>query len=91
MQTAIIDSKGQITIPGNIMVELGMCKGDEVFLVKEEGKLIIKPVHNSLKPLQDLMTGEAEKAGWNSTDDIMDFMKEVRKEFMSERRKSKCE
>ena len=87
MQTAVVQANGQLFIPPQIMMEMGIENGGKVFFVKRNGTLVIKPAnYNPLKALQDLMEGEAEKVGLNTEEDIYRFMKEIRKELAEERR-----
>ena len=82
METAKIMSKGQITIPKDIRKKLGIDVGDRVtFVCCDDGKImIINASDYAMKLLQKEMIGEAEKAGINTEEDIMDLVKEIRKE-----------
>ena len=85
MECAVVSSKGQITIPLEVMQKLGISKGDKVFFISKNGRIIIKPEnYNPLKALQITMKGEAERIGWKTEDDVNDFCKEIRKKIAEE-------
>ena len=75
-------SKGQITLPKDIRSKLGLTTGDRVTLICEEDRVILmNSAVYAMKMLQKEMVGEAEKAGINTDDDVMDLVKDVRAEF----------
>jgi len=86
MTHPIIDSakvlpKGQITIPKDIRKYLSINIGDSLTLVCEDDRLVL--MNSSLFALgefQKAMVGEAEKAGLNSDDDVVDFIMQMRRE-----------
>lgn len=81
MELAKITSKGQITIPVEIRRKLGLKDGDKVLFVEEGNKIII--MNSSLLALheaQEAFKGEAEKAGLNDEQDVIDMIKQLRKE-----------
>ena len=83
MQLAVISLDGQVTIPAEIMQELGIEKGDKVCFLKKDGEWIIKPsFQDSLKAIQNIM--KTEKSDLHTEDDVIEWMKEVRKEFVEE-------
>ena len=41
MELAKVTSKGQITIPLAIRKQLGVCEGDKVLFVEENGKIVL--------------------------------------------------
>ena len=86
MQTAVVSANGQIVIPNEIVQKLGISIGDTVCVYKKDDGLIIKPTQlNPFKTMQEFMKGEADKVGLKSEDDVMEWMSEVRKEFIDER------
>lgn len=87
MSVPIVDiakvmSKGQITLPKDIRSKLSLSTGDRVTLICEEDQVILmNSAVYAMKMLQKEMDGEAEKAGIQSDDDVMDLVKDVRAEI----------
>ena len=81
MEVAKVTSKGQVTIPRDIRVKMGLKKGDKILFFEENGKYILQNSASvSLKNFQDSMKGEAERAGFNDPDDVVKYIKSRRKE-----------
>jgi antitoxin PrlF len=62
MTTAAVTSKGQITIPIEVRVKLGIKPGDRVrFVENENGEIVLKPKTGSLTDLRGMWkwTGKA--------------------------------
>ena len=75
-------AKGQITLPKDIQVKIGVGTGDRVTLICEGDKVILmNAAVYAMQALQKGMEGEWEKAGIHSDEDIMDLVKEVRNEI----------
>ena len=56
MATATVTSKGQITIPREVRLKLGLRTGDRVdFLMDSEGNAILKPVSVSVSHLKGIL------------------------------------
>ena len=80
MELAKLTSKGQITIPLAIRNMLGLKTGDKVFFEESRGKVYITNASQiTLANIQTQMQGEAEKAGFQTEDDIIAYIKELRK------------
>ena len=80
MQPVVVSSKGQITIPSEVLQNMGISTGDKIFFIEENGRYLIQNrPPDALTRLQDLMEGEAERVGWKTPDDIANYMKERRK------------
>jgi len=80
MEVAKITSKGQVTIPRDIRVKMDLKKGDKILFFEENGKYFLQNSNSiALKKLQDIMKGEAEKAGFNDPDDVVKYIKSRRK------------
>ncbi|MGI5078364.1 AbrB/MazE/SpoVT family DNA-binding domain-containing protein [Treponema maltophilum] len=80
MELAKVTSKGQITIPLTIRNLLGLKTGDKVFFKENRGKVYITNASQiSLSNIQSQMQGEAEKAGFQTEDDVITYIKELRK------------
>ncbi|MDD3074040.1 MAG: AbrB/MazE/SpoVT family DNA-binding domain-containing protein, partial [Eubacteriales bacterium] len=62
--------------------KLGLSTGDRVTLICEEDRVILmNSAVYAMKMLQKEMDGEAEKAGLNNDDDVVDLVKDVRGEI----------
>lgn len=81
MELAKITSKGQITIPIGIRKKLGLKDGDKVLFLEEGNKVVmVNSTLLALKEAQKAFEGEAEKAGIKDEQDIIDLIKQIRKE-----------
>jgi len=82
MEMAKVTSNGQITIPADIRRRLDLKDGDKVlFLVSNDGVLMLNSSVVALRQLQTDMGGEAEKAGLLTEEDVVSLCREVRKEL----------
>ncbi|MBP5451752.1 MAG: AbrB/MazE/SpoVT family DNA-binding domain-containing protein [Treponema sp.] len=80
MELAKVTSKGQITIPIMIRNKLQLKTGDKVFFEENRGKIYITNASQiTLSTVQAQMQGEAEKAGFQTEDDVVAYIKELRK------------
>ncbi len=78
---ARVMSKGQVTIPKNVRTALGIEAGDRVtFIVDGTNVRIVNSAVYALMRLQEQMKGEAEKAGFQSEDDIAEWITDSRRE-----------
>jgi antitoxin PrlF len=83
MELAKITSKGQITIPVEIRRKLGVKEGDKVLFVEEAGKIyLLNSSMEALKEAQAAFAGEAERTGLKNEEDVVEMMKEFRRERM---------
>jgi len=83
--TAKVMSKGQITLPVDIRRSMGLSTGDRVALIYENDRVIMmNPAIYAMEALQKEMSGEWEKAGIHSEDDIAALMREIRTEVEGE-------
>jgi AbrB family looped-hinge helix DNA binding protein len=74
-------SKGQITLPVDIRRKLGLNTGDRVALIFDDNRVIMmNPAQYAMEQLQKEMSGEWEKAGIHSEEDLDAILKEVREE-----------
>jgi len=79
MELAKVTSKGQITIPVQIRKKLRLKEGDKVFFTEEKGKVFFQNASQvSLNEFQQKMLGEAKKVGFESEDDVVNYIKELR-------------
>jgi len=87
LELAKITMRGQITIPVEIRKKLNVKDGDKVIFIEENGRIIIENAAMiALKNAQDAFAGEAERLGLKTEQDIVDLVKEVRREIWEERR-----
>ena len=81
IDNAKVMAKGQVTIPKDIRVILGITSGDRVTFVVENGNVrLINSAVYAMQMLQAQMSGMAESAGLDSDDAVMDLVKEIRAE-----------
>ena len=79
MTLATVTTKGQITIPQLIRNRLRLKTGDKVFFEERQGKIYIANASQvALSEIQKQMKGEAEKVGFQSEDDVISYIKELR-------------
>jgi AbrB family looped-hinge helix DNA binding protein len=85
MELARVTSKGQVTIPIEIRKKLGIKKGDKVLFMEDSGKIyIMNSSMDALREAQHAFAGEAERLGLKNDDDVMEMIKNYRKERMVE-------
>ncbi|NLJ72864.1 MAG: AbrB/MazE/SpoVT family DNA-binding domain-containing protein [Syntrophomonadaceae bacterium] len=88
MEIAKVMSKGQVTIPVNIRKKLNLKEGDKVVFIEKDGNMLIaNSAMLALKKIQDEFAGEAERLGLKNEDDVVNLVKDVRKEIQAERNK----
>ncbi|MBQ8823397.1 MAG: AbrB/MazE/SpoVT family DNA-binding domain-containing protein [Lachnospiraceae bacterium] len=86
MKSIIVDnakvmSKGQITLPKEVRLQLGVDTGDKVIFIAEGDRVIMmNAAVYAMKILQSSMEGEREKSGLFTDDDINALIKEIRNE-----------
>ena len=86
MELAKITLRGQITIPIEIRKKLGVKDGDKVIFIEQDGRIIIENAAMiALKTAQNAFTGEAERLGLKTEQDVIDLVKEVRSEVWEEK------
>ena len=79
VENAKVMAKGQITLPKDIRTRIGVGTGDRVALICDDDKVILmNSAVYAMRALQRGMTGEWEKAGINSDEDVMALVKETR-------------
>lgn len=81
VDNAKVMSKGQVTIPKDIREILGVASGDRIsFIVEGSTVRIVNSAIYAMQMLQSEMTGEAQRTGLASDDDVMELVKELRNE-----------
>jgi AbrB family looped-hinge helix DNA binding protein len=90
MNICTLSSKGQITIPADIRRKFGLSGGHKFFLFENDDSIVIEnnvhPNVLAMKEFQEAMAGEAERVGWKSEEDVVEYCKEIRREMWEERR-----
>ncbi len=85
MELAKVTVRGQITIPKEIRKKLNIKDGDKVVFLEENGKIIIEnSAMVALREVQYAFKGEAERLGLKNEQDLVDMVKEVRREMWKE-------
>ncbi len=85
MELAKITAKGQITIPVQVRKMLGVKEGDKVVFLNEGNRIIIEnSTRLALKEVQDAFEGVAEELGLKDEQDVVDLIKEIRREERGE-------
>lgn len=81
MEVAKISSKGQITVPIAVRKALNLKEGDQILIIEENGRFYLENAAMlAFSRVQKEFAGEAQKAGFNTEEDLQDYMKEIRKE-----------
>ena len=81
MELAKVTSKGQITIPIDVRNKLGIKEGDKVLFVEEGSRIfMVNSTLMALKEAQDEFQGEAERVGLKSEQDVVEMIRQMRKE-----------
>jgi len=85
MELAKITSKGQITLPISIRRMLKLKDGDKVAFVEKDGNfIVVNPVSLAIDNVREAFAGEAERLGLKTEDDVVQLVKEYRKEKAKE-------
>jgi AbrB family looped-hinge helix DNA binding protein len=82
MEVAKISSKGQITIPISVRNKLNLKTGDKVVIFEENGRFYFEnSAMLAFKRAEQAFEGVAEKAGFQTEEEMQDYVKEIRKEM----------
>jgi len=80
MELAKITSKGQITIPRDIRQKMNLKTGDKILFFEENDKFFLQNSNSIvLSNFQKAMEGAAQEAGFNDPDDVVNYIKQLRK------------
>lgn len=83
MELAKVTSEGQITIPIEIRKKLGIKEGSKVIFLEEAGRIYLaNSSMEAVREAQLAFVGEAERVGLKTEEDVIEMMKELRKERM---------
>jgi len=81
MEVAKITSKGQITIPVDVRRKMRLKDGDKVIFINEDGRYYVENAALiAINRIQEAFAGEAERLGLKDEDDVVDLVKEIRRE-----------
>lgn len=81
MEIAKVTSKGQITIPIAIRKALGLREGDKVLFMEQDGHVVmVNSTLEAVRRAQDAFVGEAERVGLSDEDDVVNMLREFRRE-----------
>jgi AbrB family looped-hinge helix DNA binding protein len=81
-----VTSKGQVTIPVEMRRKLGLKEGDKVVFMEEGNRVVIaNAALVALREVQEAFSGEAERLGLRDQQDVVNMVKEVRREMWEER------
>jgi len=86
MDVAKITSRGQITIPVDIRKRLGVREGDKIIFIEDQGRIfIVNAAKIAFADLRAGFSGEAERLGLQSEDDVVALVDGVREKMWEER------
>ena len=86
MELAKVTVRGQITTPKEIRKKLNIKDGDKIVFLEETGRIIIEnSTMIALREIQRGFTDEAEKLNLKDEQDVVDLVKEIRKELWEEK------
>lgn len=81
IDNAKVMAKGQVTIPKDVRKALGITSGDRItFIVEGSNVRIVNSAIYAMQVLQSEMTGEADRSGLTTDDDVIALVKELRNE-----------
>lgn len=81
-RTSTVSSKGQVTIPQEIRIRLGLKEGDRVEFVVEEGKTLLRPAHDDENPFEAWV---GAFPAFNNREEINAWISEMRDEDPEEK------
>ena len=80
MDLAKITSKGQVTIPRDIREKMNLKTGDKILFFEDNGKIFLENSNTFvLSNFQKAMEGAAAETGFSDPDDVVYYMKQLRK------------
>lgn len=81
IDNAKVMAKGQVTIPKDVRKALGITSGDRItFIVEGSNVRIVNSAIYAMQVLQSEMTGEADRSGLTTDDDVIALVNELRNE-----------
>jgi len=86
MEVAKITSRGQITIPIDIRKKLGVKEGDKIVFIEDNGRIFVANTAKvAFANMRSAFSGEAERLGLRTEQDIVALVDETREEMRKER------
>ena len=86
METAKITRGGRITIPIDIRKKLCVKEGDKVIFIEDNGRIIVANAAKiAFTNMRSAFSGEAERLGLRTEQDIVALVDEIREEMWEER------
>ena len=86
MELAKITPDGQIKLPTNILVKLGVKVGDKIIFVEDGNKIILENAAKiAFSNIRTAFSGEAEWLGIKDEDDIVKLVDEIREDMWKEK------
>ena len=81
LEVTKVSSKGQVTIPIELRKRLNLTTGGKLaFIDGDDGNVyVVNSSLLALKTIQSEMAGQAKKAGFAKEDDVVAYIKEMRK------------
>ena len=80
MELAKVTTKGQVTIPKAIRELLNLKEGSKILFIQKGNDIVIKnSAMIALEKIQDAFEGEAERLSLETEEDIVNLIKEFRK------------
>ncbi len=80
MELAKVTTKGQITIPKAIRESLDLKEGSKIIFIQKGKDIIIKnSAMLALEKIQNAFDGESERLGLETEEDVVEMIKEFRK------------
>lgn len=81
IENAKVMAKGQVTIPKDVRMVLGLDSGSRVTFIVEKGAVrMVNSAVYAMEMLQKEMAGEAERTGLTTDEAVNAIVKEVRSE-----------
>lgn len=81
MEVAKLSSKGQITIPVSVRNKLQLKAGDKIVILEENGRFYLEnSALMAFGRISKEFENSAKEAGFDTEDDMQEYMKEIRKE-----------
>ena len=79
METVCVMPGGRVTILTAIRKRLNLKTGDKICFIERDGRVRIENAAvYAFEKIQNDFTGEADRLGLNTIDDVVDLVKEVR-------------
>ncbi|UYO63654.1 AbrB/MazE/SpoVT family DNA-binding domain-containing protein [Acetobacterium wieringae] len=92
MDLAKVMSDGQITIPINIRKKLNLKEGDKVAFIEKDGYIVLADsVMLALEQVQNAFQGEGERLNLKTEENVVNLVKEIRRESLEENKKNRFE